>query len=91
MSNDQTFNDRTISEEEFDVMAEDVVANPPTFVPDSHRRRGHPSLGDGPSRVAQARFSRADFDTVAVAARSRGETMSEFLRRSVLDAANKVS
>lgn len=90
MSTEPTFNGKTISDEEFDAMADDVVANPPTFS-GKPRRRGRPPLGDGPSRVAQVRMSPADYEEVIEAARTRGESMSEFLRRTAVEAARVAS
>ena len=57
MSTEPTFNGRVISDEEFEAMADDVVANPPTFTGEPRRRGERPSLGDGPSRSVQARRS----------------------------------
>lgn len=85
MSTEPTFNGRTISDEDFDAMADDVVANPPTFA-GKPRRRGRPPLGDTPSRVAQVRLTATDYDSVAQAAKGRGESISEFLRRTALEA-----
>jgi len=87
MSTEPTFNGKTISDEEFDAMADDVVSNPPNFS-SKPRKRGRPALGDGPSRVAQVRMSPADYEAVTEAARSRGESMSEFLRRTAIEAAS---
>ena len=57
MSTEPTFNGRVISDEEFEAMADDVVANPPAFTGEPRRRGERPSLGDGPSRSVQARRS----------------------------------
>jgi len=85
MNSDPTYNGRTISDEEFDAMADDVVAKPPNFTGEP-RRRGRPPLGETPSRVAQVRLSAADYDAVVQAAKDRGESISEFLRRTALEA-----
>ena len=85
-STEPTFDGRVISDEEFEAMADDVVANPPAFTGEPRRRGGRPSLGDGPSRVAQVRLSPADYDAVLSAARSRTKTLSEFVRQAAIEA-----